>query len=144
MCVCMSCENCGASIDGGGRLCSDCAATEEEIAPLGIKVICGLGALGVLLVLFRNILILSAGGAGGAAFISVLFIVLSFGLAVVIYGLWTLQSWAWSWALVFFGIDLLTNLLGVLSGDVTAIAGAIVSLIILGYIYSKRDLYAWQ
>lgn len=141
MCVCMYCNNCGASIDDG-RLCSDCAAEEEATSPLGIKIICGLGTLGVLLVLFRSSLIFSSGG--GSMVFGVLSIVLALAAAVVIYGLWTVQSWAWIGALVVFGIDLLSNLLGIISGDVTAIAGAFVSLLFLGYIYSKRDLYTAQ
>lgn len=114
----------------------------EKTAPLGIKIICVLSALGVLIILLRSAIILLTGGGGSAVFIRLFFLALALGLTFDIYGLWTLQSWAWTWALVLFGADLLFNLLGIINGDVSGIAGALVSLLILGYIYSKRELYA--
>lgn len=102
-------------------------------APLGIKLVCVLGAVGAVVGLFGGLVGL---GAGGAAFVIGTFAIgLSAAQLVVVWGLWTLQSWAWTLALLFFGFDLLVDLVG---GNVL---GALVAGVILVYVFSQGHRY---
>lgn len=108
-------------------------------APLGIKVICILGFLGVGLGLLMGLGLMAYGGLG------VLLGMFVMGLSVaqlgVIYGLWTVQPWGWTAGVALYALNVVLQLLNVVMGQASAILGVIISAGILAYIYSKRDVY---
>lgn len=107
--------------------------SERPTAPLGVKLYCLLGAIGTLFALPLSVRLVAEGGL----FTAPSLVVLGFavGQAIVLYGLWTLQPWAWTWAMVFLGLNLLASIVTV------QVIGAIVGLLLLWYIGSKRSLY---
>lgn len=139
----MDCENCGATFRGDGRLCNHCD-TVEKGTPTGIKLICAFGVLSVLVGGIQGILLLLGSSETSVILAGAISLAFALGLAYVLRGLWTVQKWAWSWALVLFGIDALLNLRRAIAGSVVGVVGVLISLSILGYIYGKRDLYASQ
>lgn len=128
---------------GDGRLCNYCDTVEKD-TPTGIKLICVFGVLSVLLGVIQGILLLLGSSEISIVLSGAIALAFALGLAYVLRGLWTVQKWAWSWALVLFGIDVLFNLRGAIAGSVVGVVGVLISLSILGYIYRKRDLYASQ
>lgn len=136
----MSCANCGTAVRDGDYFCANCAA---EVVPTGIKLVCVFGVLSVLVGFFVGVGSLLAGGGIGVPS-GVITIVFALALAYVLRGLWTLQRWAWGWALVLFGIDVLLTLRGAIAGSIAGVVSVLVSLLVFGYIYTKRDLYASQ
>lgn len=108
-------------------------------APLGIKIICLLGAIGVVLGILGGLGMMALGDVG--ILLGPIVVVLSLVQAVTIYGLWTLQSWGWTLAMVVYGLDFLLDVANLLMGSLGAIFGLALSGLILAYIYSKRDHY---
>lgn len=108
-------------------------------APAGIKVICVLATLGALLGLLGGLGLMALGGIG--VVVGPLVLVLSFAQLAAVYGLWTLQSWGWTLAVVLYALDVLLDLFQVILGDWSALFGVFVSALILAYVYSKRDHY---
>lgn len=107
--------------------------SSADTAPLGIKIICVVFGLVSVFGLFPSLGILFHGRV--FAPIGILLLAYFIGLLVVLYGLWTLQSWAWPWALVFLGTDALIKLVTV------NVLGLLISFIVLVYIVSKEDHY---
>lgn len=113
-------------------------------APLGMKALCVLfGLIGILLVLMGTLVLIG----GGVSFGGLITVIGALELAMV-YGLWTIESWGWTLAMVLFSISALTNLLnvfGVLNTAAGGSAGASMGFFlvagILVYIYQQRDLY---
>lgn len=108
-------------------------------APLGIKVICVLGTLGAGLGLVGGFGLMALGGAG--VVLGPVVLVLSLAQLAAVFGLWTLQSWGWTLAMVLYGLDAVIDLVGLVLGDLGSILGLFIAVVILGYIYSKRDHY---
>jgi len=98
--------------------------------PLGIKIICVLGALGGGLGLFGSLVLL-----GASPLVGLFALVISIAQLIVVVGLWNLRSWAWSLALVVYGLGALGD---VLEGD---ILGLLISLIVIGYLLSQSHLF---
>ena len=105
----------------------------NKSAPLGVKIICILGVIVSIFTFFMSLRIFAAGGP----FVSLglLFIFLTFAYLVVLYGLWTVQSWGWTWGMIVFVFGAITNLFEL------NIVGLIFSFVIIGYLYSKRGYY---
>ena len=55
------------------------------------------------------------------------------GKGVVLYGLWTLQYWGYKWALIFYGLSALLDLVSL------SIFALIIDVIIVVYLLSKAD-----
>jgi len=108
-------------------------------APTGIKVICVLATLGALLGLLGGLGMMALGGIG--VVLGPLVLLLSFAQLAAVYGLWTLQSWGWTLAVVLYALDVVLDALQVALGDYGALFGLFVSALILAYVYSKRDHY---
>lgn len=109
-------------------------------APLGIQILCVLsGLLTLFAVLFGVVLLASGSGAGVLAGLVVL------GLSalqfVVLWGLWTVQPWGWTLAMVLYGLNAVLQVLNLVLGDVGALLGLPITLGIMAYVYSKRDVY---
>ena len=105
----------------------------RKSAPLGIKLICILGVIAAILTLFVSFRLLGTGGP--LASLGLLFIVLTFAYLVVIYGLWTVQPWGWTWGMLVFGFGALMDLFQL------DIIGLLISIVIIGYLFSKKDYY---
>ena len=129
----MACEKCGASTREGADLCRDCAA---ETAPIGIKVVCAVGGLFGTFSLLIGMRLL-----GLVPLLGLVVIGLSLGQLAVLYGLWTLQTWSWGVALLLFGLGVLVDLFRAVTGNRTSLAGVVVGLLVMAYIYSNHELY---
>lgn len=115
--------------------------------PLGVKIIAAVGLLGCLLDLLSGLGLVGSGlfslGTGLFGFVpgfsnvvgGALTIVIALVKALVLLGLLALLPWAWSAALVVYGLDFVVNLL---SGDVF---GAVLALVIAGYLYSQKRAF---
>ncbi|WP_435101685.1 hypothetical protein [Halarchaeum sp. P4] len=109
-------------------------STSNRSAPLGVKIICALGALGVLVGVVGSFGLL-ASGSGLGVVLGLVTLGLSVGQAVVIVGLLNVQPWAWTWAMVLYGLSAVLDLLTV---DLFAL---LVTLVIIAYLASVRDVY---
>ena len=120
----------------GSAHSSTTSGVDRTSAPLGIKIICVLGAIVTIFTFFISFRIMTAGGP----FVSLglLFVFLGLAYLVVLYGLWTLQPWGWTWAMIVFIFGAIMDLVQV------QILGLLISLVIIGYVYSKKELYRAQ
>lgn len=108
-------------------------------APLGIKIICLLATIGAMLGAVGGIALVALGGIG--VVLGPLVVVLALAQLAAVYGLWTLQSWGWTLAMGLYGLDATLDLIGIAVGDFGSVVGLAVAVVILGYVYSKRDHY---
>jgi len=108
-------------------------STGARTAPLGIKIYCVIAGLAGLYALFLSLRIVGVGGPFVA--LGVVLAALSVGYFVVLYGLWTLKPWAWTWGMIIFGIDLVIDLLRL------DLLGVLISALLLAYLASKQSLY---
>ena len=90
-----------------------------------------LGAIGVVFGLFDGLRLLTTPSAS----FGVLVLALAVGQAVVLYGLWTLKSWAWVVALVFYGLGALLDLFQL------DVVGLLISLVVVAYVHGKAEYY---
>ena len=102
-------------------------------APLGVKIICVLGVITASLTVLLSVPIMFAGGPFVG--VGMAFLVLGLVHFVVVYGLWTVQPWGWTWGMIVFGLAALAD---IAQGQAL---GLIISVIILGYLYTKKDVY---
>lgn len=71
-----------------------------------------------------------------------LLVVLLGGLQfVLLWGLWTVRSWAWTWSMVLYGLNLVLQVLNLAVGNVEYVLAIPVTGAIVWYLYSKRSLY---
>ncbi|KZN24485.1 hypothetical protein A4G99_08865 [Haladaptatus sp. R4] len=112
---------------------------KPNTAPLGIKILCFLSVIVGVLSLIGGLGTLLTGGFG--FIVGLIIIVLAIGQIVVAWGLWTLQSWAWTLTIIVYGLRIAGDLIQLLLGDFSAIISLVVGLLLLAYIYSKRDYY---
>ncbi|WP_049971535.1 hypothetical protein [Haladaptatus cibarius] len=113
--------------------------SRKQSAPLGIKILCMLGAISGILGIFGGLGTLFSSPVG--IVVGTLAIGFSLAKLVVVWGLWTLQSWAWMLTIVVYGIGLLFDVLSLLAGNIFAIVSIIVGGLLLAYVYSKHDYY---
>jgi hypothetical protein len=112
--------------------------------PLGLQIVCVLGLLDAGLTLLRATLSLGfsailgspIGGVG-----TVVAVVFALGQLAVVWGLWELQSWAWSAAVFVFAGSALTDALGLLIGR-GGIGSLALTLLVLLYLLAQRDLFS--
>ncbi|APX95854.1 hypothetical protein [Natronorubrum daqingense] len=98
--------------------------------PVGIRLLCLVAAaFPILLLAMVPFLVLEAPlFAVGGAIVSVLQLLL-------LLGLWTLQSWAWSWGLLALALN---SLISIHDGNPL---GLTLSLILLIYLWSHRSTF---
>lgn len=99
--------------------------------PLGITVLCVLGFVGVFFSFFSMLGVMGSGGP--FAVLGLFGLVLVVGKGVVLYGLWTLQQWGYKWALVFYGLSAILDLLSL------SILSLIIDVLIVLYLMSTAD-----
>ncbi|WP_423745935.1 hypothetical protein V5735_08295 (plasmid) [Haladaptatus sp. SPP-AMP-3] len=112
---------------------------KSQSAPLGIKIICVLGALGALGGLLRGLGVLFSSPIG--LIVGTIVIVFAIAKLAVVWGLWTLKSWAWTLTIIVYGLSLLMDVLRFFTGHLAAFFGIVVGGLLLAYVYSKRDYY---
>jgi len=105
-------------------------SSSQPSPPLGIKIICVLGALGGIFGLLGSLVML-----GASPLLGLFALVISAAQLVVVFGLWNLRSWAWTVAMVVYGLGALGDILG---GNVV---GLLISLIVIVYLLSKSHLF---
>jgi uncharacterized membrane protein (DUF2068 family) len=83
--------------------------------------------------------------SGSTGFLGIIFVMvggvlLLFGLIelVIFYGLWMGKKWARFLAIVFSVLGLLFNLLGLVGGSVLSLAGLVLAILILYYLYQPQ------
>ncbi|PSQ16332.1 hypothetical protein BRD00_11645 [Halobacteriales archaeon QS_8_69_26] len=108
-------------------------------APLGVKIICVLATIGALLGLVGGFGVAAAGGIW--ILLGPILVLVSVAQLAAVYGLWTLQSWGWTLAMVLYGLDAAIDLVGLASGDPGSVLGLAIAVMVLAYIFGKRDLY---
>lgn len=111
--------------------------------PLGLQVICVLGVLDAGLTLLRAALSLGLStilGAPIGGLGTVVAVAFALGQLTVIWGLWELQSWAWTAAVVVFGGSALTEAAGLLIGR-GGVGSLVLTLVVLVYLLARRDLF---
>lgn len=108
----------------------------NKSAPLGVKIICVLGVIGAIMLFFASFFMMGAGGP----FIGfgLLFMLLALLHLVVVYGLWTVEPWGWTWGMVVFAFGAVMD---VFQGQ---IFGLLISIVLIVYLYSKKDYYRKQ
>jgi len=119
----------------------------REKAPLGIRLVAGL----MIIASVRGIpdalgIMASSGDLGGTAGLLLLGIggavlVILIARIVVSYGLIKVSPWAWKWSLIVFGVGTVIQALTLLVGNVLALFEVPFNLVIMGYIWSKKDVY---
>lgn len=109
-------------------------------APLGIKVLCGVSGLFALLSVLGGLALLASGSGLGFG-LGLLVLVLSGLQFVLLWGLWTVRSWAWTWSMVLYGLNLVLGVLNLLIGSPEYVLGVLITAAIMWYLYSKRSLY---
>ena len=107
----------------------------SEERPLGVKLLAGLAWVtgGVMVLMSMGILFSFSDVLSGFESMGGLVVVV--GLFYIVYGvgLWTTESWGW-W------IGMITNGISVLS-SFTAPIFLVISLAVMGYLYSVRELF---
>lgn len=115
---------------------SETESNTSESIPGGITIICVLGGIGGVLGFLAGI-----GTLLVVPLYGIYSLLVSIGQLIVVYGLWTIKPWAWIGGLIVYGLVLFDNFYQLLMGDVSSVITILVTGIILGYIYSKQDLY---
>jgi hypothetical protein len=109
------------------------ASNESAEAPLGIKVICALGVVGLLgIAIYVPMTILTRPAMTPWALFMV---VVGVVYAVSIVGLWSVVSWGWLLAVALQGLGVVLNLLTM------NVIGLLVGVLVLAYFFSVRDVY---
>jgi hypothetical protein len=108
-------------------------------APIGIKIVCVFALLGSILGIFASVGLIGYGGI--VSTIGVFLFGISLLYLPIVFGLWTLQSWAWTAYIVVGVLGLVVEFVSLLLGDGSAILAIAIQSIILLYVYSKRPLY---
>ncbi|WP_459193506.1 hypothetical protein [Halosimplex sp. J119] len=98
--------------------------------PLGVTIICILAGLGALLGLLGSVVIL-----GANPLLGLFTFVVSVGQLVAVVGLWNLHTWGWSLGVALYGLSGLIDLVTVDP------FGAVISAIIVLYLFTKRPLF---
>lgn len=109
------------------------AGPRGRSTPLGIAIICILGGISAIRGLLAALSVLGIGGP--FLVVGLVLAGLSLGKLAILYGLWTLQRWAWTWALVFYGASALVSLARF------DLLGAALSVLVVGYVASKERHY---
>ena len=99
--------------------------------PLGVTILCLLGALGAVPSLFRLLGMLGGGGVFGLlAFPSLVLVV---GKIVVLFGLWTMREWGYRWAVALYSLSALWQLV------TGGLGGVLVNVLVVLYLLLVAD-----
>jgi len=109
------------------------SSPSKDSAPLGVYIIAFLGGIVSLLGFLPILMIMGQGG--GLFLVGLLLFALNVGQLYVLVGLVGLKPWAWTWALILYGITALIDLVTV------DILNFIITLVIIVYLFSKADYY---
>jgi hypothetical protein len=110
-------------------------------APFGIKLLCALGAVRLVRGVPTAVGALTGGPVGVATGLLLLALL---GLrAATLYGLWTLQPWAWWGTIVVFGAGSVVCFLGFLSTP-GGLGPLLVDVGILAYVAGQREVFRRQ
>ena len=109
-------------------------STPPTSAPLGVKLICLVGAIAASLTVLLSVPI-AVGGGPPAVELGIVVLFLGLVQFYVLYGLWTVQPWSWMWGMILFGFGALMDVF-----QANAI-GLVVNVIFLAYLFTKRDVY---
>jgi hypothetical protein len=112
----------------------------SSTAPLGIKLICLLGLVSVLLSLLAGTAFLASGTVLGG-FAGLLVLGLAFVQAGILWGLWTVKRWAWGAAVVFYSLGVLLAFVDILAGDLGAVVRLLLGAAVVAYVYSTQSVY---
>lgn len=109
--------------------------------PTGITIIAALGALDGLWHVLGGLLRV-LGGIFDPIGLVVGGVLIALGLAqiVVMYGLWNMDEWGWTWTVRLLGLIVGVDLLGILFGQ-GGILRLGLTLGILAYVYSQKTKY---
>lgn len=99
--------------------------------PLGITILCVVGFVGAFFSFFRLLGVMAGGGP--FAVIGLVGLALVVGKMAVLYGLWTLQSWGYKWALGLYGLSAVLDLV------TFSLLALIIDVLIVVYLASKAD-----
>lgn len=123
------------------------AARKKIERPLGVTVISILSWISALASIVIGSLIVFAGIVGGAipliglavttigVLIGAIFVLIGVAVATVTYWLWKLKRRGWTWVMVFTLVQLVFGAFG------ANILSVVLSLIILIYLWMKRDIF---
>ena len=106
---------------------------DSDTAPLGIKILCALTGLAALFGVLTSFGIVATPSAGAA--LGFMFFGFFVATLVVVYGLWILEPWGWTWGMVLLVVDLGADLLA------QSLFGIVLSGFFIVYLWSKRSLY---
>lgn len=116
--------------------------SESAARPLGITILCVLYAILLPVALYGLVVIFQVLPEAivegptvvivGLVIVALIYLVATY---TALYGLWTLEPWGWKLAMIVFG---LTALVDLVMGTFDRL---IVTLLIIGYLYLKRDVY---
>ena len=156
----MFCPQCGSQIKIGSSLCTNCGAKVGDIASkaaptqqraLGLVLITIYTAFGGVLSLLMGTVSLFAAGLpvpGWVPFLSILLILLGVLSLAACYGLWTIQKWGLTLAIVLYiayiPLDILSLFIEAIIGEITAgsilltVVSIAVAIIILRYLFKPE------
>ena len=100
--------------------------TRSRSRPLGITVLCAVGVLKALVAVVEILGILGTGNP--LALVSLFFLALVGFKLLVLWGLWTLQGWAHTWAVWLYSLSALANVLTL------NVAGLVIDVLIVVYL----------
>lgn len=112
----------------------DAPTDESPSPPPGIILLCFFGLMFSLLGFVFVLGLMSGGGLATA--LGAVLLVVNVATPAVLYGLFRLESWAWTGALLLYGSTALLQLFQL------NLLGVVTALFITYYVYSKKDLYS--
>ncbi|WP_158059058.1 hypothetical protein [Halorussus halophilus] len=99
--------------------------------PLGVTIICLVGFLSAFFSLFKLLGVMGTGGP--AAVFGLVGLVLLVGKVIVLFGLWTLQKWGYTWSVLLYSLSALLNLV------TFSVFGLVIDVLLVVYLMSKAD-----
>lgn len=134
----MDCLYCGTSTDAEGKaVCDDCA--DRETAPFDLKLLCAFAAFGILLAVVSAFRTLA--WSTEWAVVALLVLIVAALQTAVVYGLFTIERWAWPGGLVVFGAVVLLALARTVAGDPFAVLEGVIALVAGAYLYTQSPVY---
>ena len=107
--------------------------TRSRDRPLGITVLCILGFVGAALSAIKSLGLMARPGPG--PMLGLLVLALTAGQVIVLVGLLNLRQWAYKWALLFYGLSALIDLLAFNP------LSLLFDVLIVVYLLSKADRF---
>ena len=152
----MDCGNCGTTIADPPGECPECGQSVADDAPdpvawlvaerspIGIKLICLIELLGILVLFDTAGNLLAAARISGDSFVHVLGLCIA-GFAalnvVKVVGLWTLRTWGYKLATGLYALGVVLGALMIFVAPSTGIVSIIVYGALWAYVHSKRRFF---